>query len=310
MSTTELEQFVEETFGEGTLRKLENRHAGGKNNSKGNRHEAHFAVYKIASLYSKTKNDAGDIKVQTQAKAFVDDLVVSNRQVKSKSSYQLKDSASVSWTGPKGIQPDFELQYIVDRDLYGVVDPETVLVLADKRVFDKLSSAVPESIWSHTRCIHFENPASPNVLILENQEFRSAITDLSTSPEPDILFAVAQNLLGAWDLLSDTEVSVKEIVDRARKGANPNFFKSDDDAGLDLDDELKSALDNIDGLSYYVREGYLIYFYAHNGNEFSGTVKPRVGTKQFRAISDEIITNKPSTITDLAQIAMGSGEQA
>ncbi len=310
MSATTLEQFVEDNFGEEILKKLESRHRGGINNAKGNSHETHFAVYKIAKFYAESQNDAGHINIQAQAQAFVDDLVISNRQAETKYSYQLKDSVSVSWTGQKGIQADFELQYRVDNDHYGIANPETVLVLANRDVYEKLVSTVPKCIQSHTRCIYFENPASPNVLIFENQEFRTAITQLSTSSEPDILFAVAQNLIGAWGLLSESEVTVKEIVDKARKGANPNFFKSDDDVDLDIDNELKMALDNIKGLSFDVKNGYLSYSFSRNGNEFSGTVKPRVGTEQFRAISNEIITNKPSTIFALAQIAMSTGEQA
>lgn len=301
---TLLDDFIKVKLGTDALTKLEHQSRGGNNNSKGNNHEQYFAVYKLAKHYSEALSD--DVEISSQDRAFVDDLVVLNKSKNSKKSYQLKDSAAVYWHKKKGICPYFQRQYIVDTEHYQITDSETILVLAQSNVYELRKQDIPTSISAHTKCLHFANSNSVNEMLLENPDFKNAISKLCVLPdEIDKLEVIVQILMGAWSTHNKTERSVHKLIELATSTAKPDFFKSET-SSLALDSNVIRILDSIDNLRYEVIDNCLKYNYG----DFEGLVRCKLGTTQFQAICDEIVSQQPTEALKLCLILMGTGDGA
>lgn len=296
-----LEDFVRDNLGADRLVNLNNQSKGGDNNAKGNRHETFFAAYKLAESYIESPED--DIEISSQEKAFVDDLTIMNFTKNSKQSYQLKDSKKVYWFKAKGIAPYFRDQYKVDLNHFNVDSSKTTLVLAQENVYKLRNKDIPESIKHHTECVLFKNSETANKMLLNNQNFKDVVSKFCAYPtETDKLEIVLQNLVGTWTTHNKEKKKVSEFIDLAKKAANPDFFK-DSNSNYSISDKLSQILDNIDGLSYTIHNGFLNY----EINDFSGIVRSKIGTPEFEKLSETIIERNPSDIMSLLGFLMGSG---
>lgn len=301
----QLDEFVEAKLGADALKALCNQSRGGDNNQKGNRHEQFFAVYKLAKYFGESPTDC--IEISSQDRAFVDDLVVLNKSKDIKRSYQLKDSKSVYWHNKKGIKPYFKRQHIIDKEFHKNSESETVLVLANENTFKLRSSDIPRDIKKHTRCLHFPNFDTINELIVSNKEFRDAIGQLCAWPDDTSkIEVVAQLLLGAWASKNYTVRSAKDLVDSAKMGADPNFFCVRG-SELKIDEDLKNILDNLRKLNYDVRSGLLTYSVAGG---LSGYIEHKVGTPEFKALSEKIVDEHPTEELSLLRILFEHGDGA
>jgi hypothetical protein len=296
-----LDNFVKENIGEDALKSLIHQNRGGDSNARGNNHENYFAVFKLAKSFNDTPND--DLEITSQDKAFVDDLVVLNKTKNSKVSYQLKDSKAVYWHKTKGISPYFSRQYKTDKLYYNLDDSETVLVLAQKNVFTLRNKDIPEKISSHTRCMHFPNLDSANKMLLENPDFKNEIEKLCVTPnQTDKLEIIVKFLLGAWFTHNNTEKKISRLIELAKEGVQPDFFKSESNA-MELEPQISKILDNIDGITYIIEGDYLSYRYG----DFEGIVRYKLDTPEFKLICNTLIKQQPNTAMDLFSILMGSG---
>jgi len=259
----------------------------------------------MAKLYHEAKNDAIEISSQGDC-AFVDDLIMYNKTVGKKVSYQLKDSKKVYWYKNRGISLYFSRQYQLDMEFHELNESETVLVLANDSVYKLRNADIPANISFHTRCIHFANLDTVNQMLMDNLDFKKAISNACAYPdELDKLEVVTRQLIGVWATDSKTEKSLSKLIALARS-AKPDFFKLEHDDILPLDNDINELLDGIDGLHYEIREGYLHYSYRN----FQGQVKPRNGTPEFLSICEVIRATRPMTAMDFMIILMGTGEQA
>ena len=300
----QLDNFVKAEFGDGALTQLNNQSRGGDNNSKGNQHEQRFAVYKLAKAHGEKPDD--EIEISSQDRAFVDDLVVMNKSDNSKKSYQLKDSKSVYWSNKKGIKPYFKRQHSIDTKHLGIKDSETVLVLAIENVYMNRKRDIPRDIKPHTRCLHFPNPDSVNELLITSNDFKTAMGYLCPWPdETDKLEVVTQQLLGTWATHNKTVRNVGELIEKAKVGADPNFFCSPHST-VQLDESVAKILDEIDNLRYEVRGDYLNYSYGG----LSGFVEFKLGTQEFHGMCEKIRSQAPKNAKDLLLILIGNGEGA
>ena len=305
MCTEAIDNFVKETFGEDAHVRLNRQRVGGNNNEKGNAHELLFAVYKMAKYYSEAQND--EILIEGQAAGFVDDLTITKPSNNTKVSYQLKDSKRVYWNGNKGIEPYFKFQRSIDLNHSNFSEEsETVLVLANHDVYTRRNADIPASISSHTRCIHFANPSSPNQLLLDDEAFRAAIAQLCVSNDIDKLGTVIQHLMGAWLAHHNNITNVVELVDLAKQHAAPDFFNDGQNVDQELERDVCLVLDSVNGLKYEVK-GSILY-YSCNG--FEGQVKPQIGTNEFLTICDAIKNETPTDVFALLSILMRTGEDA
>jgi len=296
-----LDQFVFSRLGAECLSKLEYQARGGDNNSKGNNHESFFSTYQLAKNYVENPDD--DIEIRSQERAFVDDVVVLNLSKNSKYSYQLKDSKRVYWNKSKGISPYFRDQYKIDKEFYKIDCSKTILVLAQERVYKLRKKDIPKKIESHTKCVLFKNSDSANRILMENSDFMNVVSQFCVYPEePDKVEVVLQCLLGAWVTHNKTESKMSELIGLARKSANPDFFiNSQINNSLSL--EFTEVLDNIDGLSYKIVNGYLNY----NVKSFSGSVRVRVESHEFNVLCETIVEENPKDALTLFRFLMKVG---
>jgi|TARA_R110001583_G_scaffold59932_6_gene178404 hypothetical protein len=297
-----LDAFVKESIGEDALQSLIKQCIGGNNNAKGNNHENYFAIYKLVKSFNDTPND--DIEISSQDRAFVDDLVVLNKTKNSKISYQLKDSKTVYWHKAKGISPYFKRQYKIDMLYYHLKSSETVLVLAQKNVFLLRSKDIPSNITSHTRCMYFPNQDSANKMLLENSDFKNEIRKLCVTPDQtDKLEIIVKFLMGAWFTHNKTEKKINRLLELAKEGVQPDFFKLGINS-LKLDPQTSKILDKIDGMTYTIDNNFLNYQYG----DFEGIVRHKLDTPEFKLLCDTLTKQQPSDAMTLFSILMGSGE--
>jgi len=295
-----LEDFVIENLGAARLANLNNQSKGGDNNSKGNKHETFFATYKLAEMYVAHPED--DVEISSQEKAFVDDLIIRNFTKNSKQNYQLKDAKAVYWQKSKGISPYFRDQYKIDVEYFKVKDSKTILVLAQENVYKQRSKDIPNSIEHHTECVLFKNSESANKMLLDNQSFKNAVEKFCAYPkDTDKLEIVLRNLVGAWTTHNKETRKVSEFISLAKESANPNFF-IDSNTNYSISSELRLILDNIDELSYTIKNGYLNY----DIKSLSGIVRFKVNTPDFDELSKAIIEKEPKDIMTLLGFLMGS----
>lgn len=297
-----LEKFVSDKLGADRLKNLNFQSRGAANNSKGNNHESFFATYKLAKSYIENPED--DVEISSQDKAFVDDLVIFNLTKNSKYNYQLKDSKKVYWYKSKGITPYFKDQYKLDKEFYCVDLAKTILVLAQKEVYKLRNADIPKVIGSHTECMLFKNSDSANKMLLENDDFKNVISQFCAYPnESDKLEVTLQSLLGAWITHNKNVKKVSDLVDLAIKAANPDFFIDTNKTVYRLDSELVKVLDNIDGLSYTIVNGYLNY----EVKSFSGSVRTKVGSPEFDKLCETIVKESPKDAFTLFGFLMNVG---
>lgn len=297
-----LEHFVKShhKLGWNKLKKLKNQTRGGESNEKGGRHERYFAVFQLAKHFPVALR--ADVTINHQAEAYVDDLVVINKSEGTKFSYQLKDSATVSWRGKRGIVGYFTQQHILDAEYHGIPAAITVLVLGNKKAFDKLSSNIPKEIDAHTEVLYFENCESPNKLLLCHSEFRSSIEQLCVSSDLNQLEMIVQGLLGAWEAHKSTVQDLELIVQKAIAQMKPNVFKNFDGHEVELNPDFKAIVDSIDGLSYEVTNGGFKYTFHSRNGVLEGLVNP----EEFEGLCEKVILCKPNTAMELMEVLMGA----
>ncbi|MCP5163330.1 MAG: hypothetical protein H6999_06555 [Hahellaceae bacterium] len=295
-----LEKFIKshELLGRNALKSLRNQLIGGHNNAKGNQHECHFAVYQLAKNFTISLNSK--VNIFQQVAAFVDDLVIRNESADTKFSFQLKDSTSVSWRGAKGIVGYFSRQHILDKYFHDSPNARTVLVLANKYVFDKLSTTIPNEIQDHTDVIYFENCLSPNKLLLSDQKFRAAIESLCVSTDLDKLEVIVQGLIGAWVTNSAMISDVAQIVRKAIEQTKPHVFKDFAEIEATVSPEFLNLIDTIDKVSYQVINGSFNY----SVGRLSGFLPFRVGSPEFNLLCEKVIARQPKTAIELVQALM------
>jgi hypothetical protein len=296
-----IDQFVKDNLGEEALKNLNYQTTGGNNNTKGNRHEQFFAVYKLVEFFTSFPDD--DIDISSQDKAFVDDLTILNKTSNTKVSYQLKDSKTVYWHKSRGISPYFIKQYKLDKNFHKIFFAKTILVLSQEKVYKLRNADIPKSIEQHTECLLFKNPDTVNRMLIENTDFREAIAAICAYPhEIDKIEVVTQLLIGSWVTHKENEKSVSQFINLAKKGANPDFFK-DDSNHYSLDARIVRILDNIDGITYTIDNGYFNY----NVGSFSGRVRAKLGTSFFNQICLEIMNKNPTDPMELCNVLMQTG---
>ena len=298
-----LDEFVKSQLGSSALKSLRNQNTGGKNNEKGARHECRYAIYQIAKAVDDPNFD--QIQIDSQTKAFVDDLIVINDATDNKQSFQLKDSPSITWGK---VSTHFERQHKIDITYEKRTASKTILVVAHEKSFRNRSKTIPHSIKKHTECHHFPNPESLNQLFIECPDFKKSIGKLCVWPnETDKLIPVAQCLIGAWDAHKNTLSSVKDFIDMARTSANPDYFRVESTtiSQSQLDSEIKTMLDSFGFLDYQVNNGYLEY--SAPGTGFKGTIRDKVDTDSFRAIMEKVKKDQPTELIELLQILMSDG---
>ena len=271
---------------------LKNKNKGGKNNSKGNTFENQFAVYKIANLIN-THTEQESVFLSTQVFCFVDDLVIELDHIGDIEFYQIKDVKKLGWKSKKhSILQDFQVQYKITES----TNKKTYLflVVSNINTFDSLVKKLPKEIEGHTKVIHFEGGTSINNLLRINNLFKQEIINLCAINNPPnyVLEAIASIVLGAWDSIDKSKVSLQFIQSKCHTMTNPNYFKGFSDK---ISDDLKSKLEGIDGFVFSIENGYLVWKY---NDIYRGIYPNKIESREFIEFENNIINLKATIIFD------------
>ena len=287
---------IQYQFGATTLAYLQNKNRGGNSGQKGTRYEDYFAIYKLTQLAQAILESELKVSLSSQILAFVDDLII-DIDTEPLQHYQLKNSATVSWTtGKHPIQEDFAHQEQLNKtDLQR--DSHLSLVVSNLTCVEQLTATIPPSIKSFSHVLHF--PYDPNILTVIGQipDFKQTLIYLSAfdQPEPDKIDYAVKALIGAWITCEASSILGLELLNIAQR-QSPQYIRSFR-TDLTLDVEVKKILDNIPDFSYSFSKGFLHWEYAHGLD--SGTPPYSIETDAFGRLQERIKQQKPQTFEEL-----------
>jgi len=255
---------------------LQNKNRGGAGNSKGNTFENLFAVYNIAKLFnSKPRENDNGTFFTSQAKCFVDDLVIKLDKDQTIQHYQLKDVANLSWTnGNHTIENDFIYQKKL-CDSYNITS-ELALVVSSRGLALRLEANIPATIIDFTKVIIFPTATSVNNLIKTNGLLKDELTNMCaiSNPAADKLEALCTILLGVWDSTDKQEITLTNLLNKCYE-INPNYIK-----GLinQVSADLANIFGSIKGFTYKIENGFIEWQY---NNTDDGIISYRIGSAGF-----------------------------
>ncbi|HBB33497.1 MAG TPA: hypothetical protein DDZ80_14880 [Cyanobacteria bacterium UBA8803] len=291
------QEQIQELFGNEVLEYLKNKNKGGRVNEKGNTYENFFTVYKLALLSREVLEDEKELSFASQIMTFVDDLIINYLQENFCQHYQLKNTSNLRWgTGLRSIADDFAKQYELNQAVSR--RSEITLVVSDSELRERLATDIPEEIaeFSKVNYFHFA-PSLPKVL-QEEHEFRKAVEYLCAfdNPEPDKVECVASVILGAWVSSDKSNISVVELLEKARQ-SQPSYIRYLGSQDVQLDPEVKTILAQIEYFTYSISRGFFQWQFA-NGLE-EGTLSYSCETESFRRFQERIKRIKPTTFEEL-----------
>jgi hypothetical protein len=295
-----IDEQIKKLFGTETLEYFEHKQRGGTANQKGSRYEDFFSIMKLAELFYFLMNHPveQDIKVQAQAKAFVDDLVISDELHSSQHHFQLKNTDNVNWgQGNKTISDDFNKQKQLN-DKLEIQVTRTILVCSDQSRVEFLSQKIPTSIHKFAEVLFFPEAETLNQLILQHSVFKQTIENICFSRDSDKLQALATVILGHWNGNKATVYSAKKLLSELQK-TFPNYLAVTSEMA-DLLPEVKEIFANIKNFSHFIENGYLSWKYASGLD--SGTIPYPVNLEEFLSFQRAVIAKHPRQFSELEGI--------
>lgn len=291
------DKLVEQLFGTDTLQYLDRKHRGGVSGAKGTVYESFFAVYQVASLVPESLQADSNIHVETQLKEFVDDIVISDYNNEIRKHYQLKNSTSISWTaGRHPIKDDFRMQKELNNCL-GLRSTTTTLVCADSTQIPNLSLQTPTEISSHSQVENFGYAETLNATLQIEPKLADAIKNLCAFADTDKVERLGILILGEWSGNCSQISDVSELWEPVLQH-EPNYVKSDKELTIPV--TLTNILMQIDGFSYTIDTGYLVWNVHHWHME--GKFPYLIDSKQFVELSSKIVKASPTQIEDLENL--------
>ncbi len=268
--------------GEAIYTYLTNKHKGGKNNSKGNSYENHFAIYTIARLFNE-KRDRTATFLSAQQLCFVDDLVVEERTTSQNSYYQIKDVVQLDWkNGIHPLEADFNMQKNICNHNHHNSDMN--LVLSRSEVHASMVSTLPETIRAFTNIIHFETAPSVSMLVRTNTKAKTELTKMCAlnNPGADKLETLATIILGAWDATNKVNINLENLLNHCHD-TNPHYIRGH---ANQIPARVKVLIQNIKGFTFEVQNGYITWRYELTD---SGVVSAAIGSLAFNQWENEIL---------------------
>lgn len=298
-----IDEQIINLFGPETLKYFKRKQSGGTANQKGSRYEDFFSIMKLAELFSLfLMNNAveQDIKIQAQAEAFVDDLVISDELHSSQHHFQLKNTVTVEWgVGDKTISDDFSKQKQLN-DKLGILVTHAALVCSDQTKVESLNQKMPDSIHKFAEVLFFPDADTLNQLILLLPAFKKGLENICFAKDSDKVQALATVILGHWGNRKTTIYSVKELLSELQN-TFPNYLAVTSEM-VDLLPEAKEIFANIKNFSYIIENGYLSWEYA--GGLDSGTIPYPVNSGEFSSFQRTVIAKHPRQFSELEGILL------
>jgi hypothetical protein len=287
---------IQSLFGQLAIEYLQNKNRGGINGEKGSTYENFYALYQVAVLAQEVIELGRDATLYGQAFAFVDDLMVDRDRDPVLYNYQLKNSATVAWgKGDKSIQDDFHKQKILNDSISR--ESQIYLVVSDRDLQNQLSAKCPTAIRDFSRVLYFPYEKGLGRLLDSYPDLKDAIKYLCAFEDPEIdkIECVANVLLGAIVSCARDNLSVREILEKAR-AYSPSYIRSISGESS-LDPQVAEILSNITNFSYNTVRGFLHWDYGDG--ILTGTVSYSIDSEQFDKIQRLIKNSNPTTFAEI-----------
>lgn len=303
MDSDEAIRQTEAILGNEHAQYLKNKLRGGKSNEDGSRYEDNFAVFKLAEcIHQVISGEASpDLQVSCQVPCFVDDYMIYNPTKNSRESFQLKNSANVSWsTNKHPIEKDFMFHYQLDKAA-GITDSKTILAVSSERTYRKLDESIPEHISEHTQCVYFKDYPSVNQALLDGDELREALSKISSVDETDKLSHLHTVMKGVWSDYKGYFSDVGSLIEKI-EAIKPKYLRSGEEP-LVLNSEVEKILNEIDGFSYKILDNNLSFEYSCDKGNFEGFVDIS-SDEALTEFTNKVLENKPNTFKDLYSLGI------
>jgi len=300
LSQAQLNAQVAACLGDDAVLYLTNKARGGSSGRKGARYEDFFTAFKVAEAAAARLSGATEwLRVQEQARAFVDDLRLSSSG--SSQYFQLKNVQALAWSaGTRSLVDDFRFQKVLSEHL-GEPSPRTVLVVSSNVLFEAMRD-VPAVIAQHSEVVHFPfADGHGNRLVQEHAPLREALKMLCRSEEVtlDALEGVLGVLIIGMMKQNGQDVSVESVLASARS-VSPHLIRlfPDEVARIRLDPAFVSVLAAIDGFEYVMDRGFFEWsFY-----DTSGVTSYDCLSEDFDRLQRRVISQRPITFEDLEEL--------
>lgn len=271
---------------------LENKHKGGCSNRQGNSFEGFYATYSIATLIKEFQDCLEQVSISAQVPmSFIDDLLIVKPD-NTRMYHQIKCVKKLNWqTGSsKGhsLKSDFSKQVSLCTQNKEIFHLYLVYAYSSNNVHKP-----PRSIKRYTRSVLFHSAKDINSLLQTNLKFRNVIKDICSieNPTDDILYGLAQGILGVWSSSSQSNIKVSSLVDEVISLSKSCISIKGKTINNSLSEECKSILDSVSA-SWNFSSGFLVF-------------KLPKGELKFLWNNDfqqKIITQKPKTLVDFFKI--------
>lgn len=297
-------QLIRELLGDDTLAYLRKKHQGGRSCAKGGRYEDIFAAVQIAESARLKGAAAGEVTIESQvAMCFIDDLVVIDVGLSKRTYFQLKNTATLSWSaGTHSIAEDCALQGRLFQARHEK-GSRCVIVTSNRETARQLADAMPAEIRAFTRVQWFPSETAPTVLCQRWLSELSALAWLSKHETPSFhdVAEVLCALQGVW-AMQDGAVTALDVIEAARR-ISPTLIRpliSDEEAERALQDDFRAALASIENFSYSVVKGFFTWKYVHlNGSVTSGVLSHDCLSDHFRALQSRLVKLAPLTFDSM-----------
>lgn len=219
--------FVEDSFGSNSRKKLENIRTGGSNNEKGNKYESYFAVAKICSAISNSlaHKNFDNYSVSAQEEAFIDDLCYKVHDLNEKTNYQAKNSSGSAAAWTKEIADRCQYQREIDLIYHGATSSKNVLLVSSKARYKKNLKKIPQEMRTYCFCEHFPYIENSSSLIAAYKPLRDDLTTICANSNLQTLDTAFKILLSVWATSSHkAHRTVGDIVGEAKRMSHPNLF--------------------------------------------------------------------------------------
>lgn len=164
----------------------------------------------------------------------------------------------------------------------------TTLVCSDSIQSAHLSSQIPTEISSHSQVENFGYAPTLNATLLIEPKLSDAIENLCAFSDTDKVERLGTLILGVWGANNGHISNVAELWKLVLQH-QPNYVKSDKE--LTILDTLAGILMQIDGFSYTIEHGYLVWKITDWHME--GKLPYSVDSKEFAKLSSKILEAPP-----------------
>ncbi len=160
-----------------------------------------------------------------------------------------------------------------------------------------LQEQCPEDIKNFSQVIFFPHAQELSQLLKALPSLQKSIKYICSFAEPEIdkIECVATALLGAIAASTHENISVREILEKARS-VSPNYIRSLSH-NLTIDSEVARVLNSINNFTYNTDKGFLHWNYGDG--IFTGTVSYSIDSEQFGKIQRLLKTICPQTFVEL-----------